>query len=482
MRITRPKYNIFNLLIIVLLQGTNVLSSKDYETMIQKRRVIGDERLSYSSSTISLSSPSSLNQHNQLRKRKNKSSSTGIKNQQVKDEHIPTETKRQLTTSLSDIFSLYGKLKDEPEDADADDYYREEFLSSNNQTFFNNTGNSFWMTKNQTTTSWSNIIPKSSKVKSTEWYELSHYVEPDSITYDVIEGFLVALLVCLIVATCYTYCYYYCLTRCGLVEDDRIYKSILHRKGRKVRELLLTRRRGRRRRLQQQKRKNKKKKGMNANKNAGKTKNCCSFSSLCCWKNEQDEDEDYNNGDKSLFAPLNDDGDDYENDDNSDDESLDDWNSDSDNSSSSLSQDSALSLEYGDKETFHDDYQGENNERLTDTKLEDAAKSFFEQQEKQEQMKKNAKVGIILTKEQKRKMKKSGSGRGARSIGSRRSRRSRGTSARSQASSILSSESGSLSSFNDGSSSEEDDDHSLEMESAMMDLELAEKRMGGTVV
>ena len=462
-------------ILIVVLQRTNHVSSNDHGTMIQERRVIARDISSSSSSLSTTTTTTTLNKLNHLRKRKKPSST-----QLVKDEHIPTETTRQLTTSLSDIFSLYEKLKDEPEDADSDDYYKEEFLLSNNQTFFNNTGDSFWMWNNQTTTSWSNIIPKSSKVKSTQWYELSHYVEPDSITYDVIEGFLVALLVCLIVTTCYTYCYYYCLTRCGLVEDDRIYKSVLHRKGRKVRELLLSRRRGRRSRLQRLKRNKKRKKKEMNTKNAGK-KNCCSFSSLCCWKNQQDNDEYHTNGDRSLFAPLNDDENDYEDENSSDDESLDDWNSDSDNSSSSLSQDSALSLEYGDKETFHDDYQGENNERLTDTKLEDAAKSFFKQQEKQEQMKKNTKVGIILTKEQKRKMKKSG-GIGARSIGSRRSRRSRGTSARSQASSILSSESGSLSSFNDGSSSEEGDDHSLEMESAMMDLELAQKMMGGTVV
>ena len=56
-----------------------------------------------------------------------------------------------------------------------------------------------------------------------------------------------------------------------------------------------------------------------------------------------------------------------------------------------------------------------------------------------------------------------------------RSRRSRGArSVRSQTSSILSSESGDSSSY--GNSDDDDNDHSIEMESAMMDLELAEQR------
>ena len=56
-----------------------------------------------------------------------------------------------------------------------------------------------------------------------------------------------------------------------------------------------------------------------------------------------------------------------------------------------------------------------------------------------------------------------------------RSRRSRGTrSVRGQTSSIISSESGDSSSY--GNSDDDDDDHSIEMESAMMDLELAEQR------
>ena len=56
-----------------------------------------------------------------------------------------------------------------------------------------------------------------------------------------------------------------------------------------------------------------------------------------------------------------------------------------------------------------------------------------------------------------------------------RSRRSRGTrSVSSQTSSIISSESGDSSSY--GNSDDDDNDHSIEMESAMMDLELAEQR------
>lgn len=174
---------------------------------------------------------------------------------------------------------------------------------------------------------------------------------------------------------------------------------------------------------------------------------CCGS---CCFSCVKDDDSAYYDDSKGEFAPLSTERD--------DDDSIQDGNT---SDQSSLSQDSALSLEYGD-EHLADEY-GENTDRLIDNKIETAAKAYFEFEEKQAE--------LLLDSQNilQRNVRRTGG-----SVNNR-SRRSRGArSVRSQTSSILSSESGDSSSY--GNSDDDDDDHSIEMESAMMDLELAEQR------
>ena len=338
------------------------------------------------------------------------------------------EIKNDNSNPPSRILSFFSEIKSrynhthietpEEEDADSDDYYQT--MITNN--IINGT------TLESLTTS-----PSSSAA----WYTLSHYIEPTSILYDSIEGFFLALFFCLFIATFYTNCYYYCFTRCGLCPDDRIYKSVLNRKARKMR----------RKNIVPERRRMERRRGVGAGGKSGICY-CCPSSFFCCAK---DDDSAYYDDNKGDFAPLSTERD--------DDDSVQDGN---ESDQSSLSQDSALSLEYGD-EHLADEY-GENTDRLIDTKIETAAKAYFEFEEKQAE--------LLLDSQNilQRNMRRNGG-----SVGNR-SRRSRGTrSVRSQTSSILSSESGDSSSCGN-SDDDDDDDHSIEMESAMMDLELAEQR------
>jgi hypothetical protein len=252
------------------------------------------------------------------------------------------------------------------------------------------------------------------------WYTLSHYIPPDSMLYDGIEGFLIAMLLCLILATCYSYCHYCCLTRCGCLPDNRVYRSLLNRRGRKMKI---------------KKRDQKKRGGY-----------CCG----CC-KGIRGRDSDG----KGAFTLLK-----AENVAFSDDDDH-----------SSLSLDSALSLEYGDTQ-LHNEY-GEITSRWDDSKIEAAAREYFAREEKEAEGKiiKSKKIGVSFNRG------KPGRKKGSRSSASRNSRRGKRlngrSAARSQASSILSSSSGrSLSSLDSSSSGSQDD---LEMEAAMMDLELVKR-------
>ena len=337
---------------------------------------------------------------------------------QINENDISNNQSRNLSF-LSMIRSHFNhthehELKEEEEDADADDYYQ--MMLINNMV-------------NSTTPDTSSMWPSSSS-----WYTLSHYIEPTSILYDTIEGFFLALLFCLMVGTCYTNFYYYCFTRCGLCPDDRIEKSLLNRKARRMKKRnIIPRRRMMERRN-----------GAGARRDKNQPCYYCCGACFCfCCK----EDDSANEDSKGDFVPLSTERDD------------DDSNQDGNSSDhSSLSQDSALSLEYGD-EHLADEY-GENTDRLIDSKIETAAKAYFEFEEKQAELLQDSQN--ILQ----RNVRRSGG-----SVGNR-SRRSRGTrSVRSQTSSILSSESGDSSSYEHS-----DDDHSIEMESAMMDLELAERR------
>merc|ERR1712183_972303 len=161
---------------------------------------------------------------------------------------------------------------------------------------------------------------------------------------------------------------------------------------------------------------------------------------------------------RGTFVPLNTEADDC-------DETSDDNNS---FANSSLSQDSALSLEYGD-EHLNDEY-GEITDRLTDSRLEVAAQAYFSKEEKQTKIKNE----ISSLKRAKRSRRYRGSQSSRRRGRNWSSKKSEGRSVRSQTSSILSSESESVSSFK--SSDDDEDECSLEMESAMMDLQLIEKR------
>jgi len=350
-----------------------------------------------------------------------------VQNRQLRRRQKRDILKRNLI-SFHDIFSSSSSQandSNELEDADADDYYKtmigdDEMIVASNATSL-------------------------STETESPWYALSHYISPDSTLYDTIEGFLISLLFCLIVATCYSYCYYCCFTRCGLCPDDRIYNSLLNRKGRRRKRITIPRRRR-----------------QGATGDSGR--NCCHrFFCCCCTKKDS-----YGHDGKGFFMPLSAQKDKVFDEDTNHRMSDDDADSieNSSISGDSLdSLDSALSLEYGD-EHLADEY-GEISDRLNDAKLENAAKDFFSREQRQSE----------LTDEQNTKTIKTKRRINRRKAGSRCGR-SRGThkSVKSQASSILSSELESLSSYA-SSSSEGDDDHTLEIESAMMDLELAERKM-----
>jgi len=379
----------------------------------------------------------------------------------MEEENI-SRTSRVLTFSdfVSSVKDIFKNANDDEidEDADADDYYKTMPVVDQ---YKNNSGSN----------------SNSEDPEGTPWYALSHYIPPNTVLYDTIEGFFISVLFCLIVATCYTHLYYCCFVRCGLCPDDRIYTSLLHREGRKKkRKVIISRRMRMRLRRKRQ---------MDIHKNSNGS---CFSSICCCFRNTfcccccccTGEGDDYGHDGRGYFVPLSttktadetmptSEGGDGDNNDDSDGDDED--NNSFNSEDSSLSQDSALSLEYGD-DHLADEY-GEVTDRLTDSKVEVAAKTFFDHEQK---------ISELESKKQKellRRQRRMRRNRGCGSIASRRSRRSRGLSAaKSQASSILSSESESLSSFHSSSSSDEDDDnHSLEMESAMMELELTGRRV-----
>ena len=251
------------------------------------------------------------------------------------------------------------------------------------------------------------------------WYTLSHYITPDSILYDGIEGCLIALLVCLLLATCYSYSYYCCLTRCGCCPDDRINESLLNRTGRekkKVKRILNNQARG---------------DGV--------------FRCYFCFCSSASRDKDG----KGAFMPLS-----RQND-----------SSDDDDAHSSVSLDSALSLEYGDSHLYNE--YGEVTSRWDDEKIEAAARDYFGKEENETVANRKQKLGGLPKKIKKRRKK-------SHYPTTTCARKKRGGSvALSQASSILSSSSDNSFSYCESSSTGSCD--ALEMEAAMMDLELVKR-------
>lgn len=290
---------------------------------------------------------------------------------------------------------------------------------------------------------------------STPWFTLSHYIPPNTTLYDVIEGFLFAMLFCFIISTCYNCLYYWCFVRCGLCPDDRIYKSLLHRRGRKRRRIGSSARFGRG--------------GRNRHrgptmKGSGESKCCgiCCCFQCCCPKSSDGYDG------RGYFTPL---GVDMNHDVEDDDEKayeheLQEIDRDSDDYSS-LSNDSELTLEYG--ECQLDDEYGEGNrtDRLGE-KVEAAAHKFFSTDDMKEVDEFNDTASKKSARS--RKSKRSRKSRGFRL---KRSDKSIARSVKSQASSILSSSSGE-SSFCSSSSNEEDD---FEVAEAMMDLHHIEEKV-----
>merc|ERR1719354_952683 len=146
----------------------------------------------------------------------------------------------------------------------------------------------------------------------------------------------------------------------------------------------------------------------------------------------------------------------------------------SDDDKSSVSLDSALSLEYGDNH-LHNEY-GEITSRWDDDKIEAAAREYFSREEKESEKKKkkSQKIGVSF----KNRAEKKG-GRSIRSSAPRsrkrrkKMRRGGGSITLSQASSILSSSS--EYSLSSGDSSFSGTINELEMEAAMMDLELVKR-------
>ncbi len=299
--------------------------------------------------------------------------------------------------------------------------------------------------------------------KNCTWYTLSHYIAPDTILYDSIEGVLVGLLVGLFVATCYNLCYYCCLVRCGCCPDDRVYLSKLSRKGRKARRLA----RPNTRRISR-----------------GRRTGCCANLRAwicCCFRKDKDGADG-----KGAFMLI---------DNETDSVSACSFDDGMDSDHSSLSLDSALSLEYGD-DHLHNEY-GEVTSRWDDAKIEEAAKMYFEEEEKaaaEKMLNENGggassiksksgskkKSDRSVRSKKSNRSKKSGRSMSGRSRGgrSRRSERSRRT-GNGDTSTIFSQSSSILTSDSDESysSSESSSDSEIEMEDAMMDLDVEHRRV-----
>lgn len=289
----------------------------------------------------------------------------------------------------------------------------------------------------------------------TPWFTLSHYIPAGTTLYDIIQGFLFSMLFCFIVSTCYNFLYYWCFVRCGLCPDDRIYRSLLHSQGRKKRRIGI---KGR-----FKKSRHKGPRVEDTNKSGSCCRICCCF--RCCYSNSYDGYDG-----KGYFVPLR--ADTMYNEDGQENKRVNEHQSqdlecDVDDQSS-LSNESELTLEYG--ECQLDDEYGEGNrtDRLGE-KVDIAAQKYFFKENRSQQ-----KFDDTISK-------KSG-----KSKASRRSRRSRAfrkkrngkSSVKSQASSILSSSSGESSFYSD-SSSEGDD---FEVAEAMLDLKRVEEKVNQNIL
>jgi len=320
--------------------------------------------------------------------------------------------------SFFPINNYEDDIMDLDADADDDNYQKKEMVMTS--TILEDNSN-MTMPMNASMNVTIHVHPWGNYTKC-RWYTLSHYISPQSTIYDAIEGFLIALLTCLIIATIYNFLYSCCLIRYGCCPDDRVKKSLLSKRGRR-----------RKRRV----------------KGSGSGSKCCGCFSFGAWGRRNDDG-------KGSFMPLSNGA------------------SDDDSDNSSVSLDSALSLEYGD-DHLHNEF-GEITSRWDDTKIEDAAREYFLKEDQESEEKLNRKDrkkrgGVSFKSAKRRSVKSIRSGRSSTNKGKGRSRGASTT--KSQASSILSSSSeNSFVSFASSSSGSHD---AQEMESAMMDLELVKR-------
>ncbi len=270
------------------------------------------------------------------------------------------------------------------------------------------------------------------------WYTLSHYLDKNSIFYDTIEGFLLAGLACLILATFYSWTYYCFWVRFGCCPDDRLSRRKLLRKGIVPRRFWNKFGRMNRRSAMEQDGK-----GLFTPIGVAKPDTC---------EDEDEEDEvsflNERRGQKIIGFP----------------------NNNNDDMDSSLSDDSILSMEYGDVH-LHDEY-GEVTDRLEDNKIVNAARNYFEK--KSNGILASTKAAVVSAVKSKKMRKKGGRSvrsrmSSNRSVASRVSTGSNFTSKASQKS-ILSSSSEECYSSSEG-------EGEIEIENAMMDLELVERKL-----
>jgi len=346
-----------------------------------------------------------------------------------------------LETFLHRQRTYLDDVLDRDADADDDYDYDESLLDYYSQlvddqvvlksptTSINN--NETYSTNVNFTNSTNNPISSFANYTKCAWYTLSHYIPPDSMLYDGIEGFLIALLLCLVLATCYNYCCYcYCCCAPG--------KKNLRKRRRR--------------------RKVKLKKEAERKRNGG----CCGCLSTGFGSSSSRRKDRDGKGAFTLLRTANGSkNSDYVEDDD-------------DSSVSSI--DSVLSLEYGDTH-LHNEY-GEITSRWDDSKIEAAARDYFAKEEKEASAKKSNGKKSGSPSDKGKAGKKKGSSRRRNPSGSSRGRKrsrklKKKSAAMSRSSSILSSSSDlSLSSFASSSSGSQD---GLEMEAAMMDLELVKR-------
>ena len=270
------------------------------------------------------------------------------------------------------------------------------------------------------------------------WYTLSHYLDKNSILYDTIEGFLLAGLACLILSTFYSWTYYCFWVRFGCCPDDRLLRRKLLRKGIVPRRFWNKFGRMNRRSAMEQDGK-----GLFTPIGVAKPDTCED-------EDEEDEVSFLNENRKQKIIGFH--------------------NNNDDDMDSSLSDDSILSMEYGDVH-LHDEY-GEVTDRLEDNKMVNAARNYFEK--KPNGLLASTKAAVVSAVKSKKMRKKGGKSvrsrmSSNRSVASRVSIGSNYTSKASQKS-ILSSSSEECYSSSDG-------EGEIEIENAMMDLELVERKL-----